>query len=103
MPKYMIERDIPNIGQKSFEEFQDIARKSLDAIESLGSKIYWLESFVTDNKIYAVYHAPNEQLVHDHAKKVGVPVSRISEIRMIADPTLAEVGKRTQFRPSGSR
>lgn len=103
MPKYVIERDMPNVGQKSIEELQELSRKAVDASESLGSKVYWLESFITDNKVYAVYFAPNEQLVHDHSKKVGIPITRISEVRFIADPTFAEVGKRTQFKSSGQR
>jgi len=90
MPKYVIEREIPNAGKLSEAELQAISQKSCGVLRNLGSQIQWLQSYVTDDKIYCVYIAPNEQMVRDHAKQGGFPANRISEVKSVIDPTTAE-------------
>src|SRR4051812_26074888 len=94
MPKYVIEREIPGAGDLSREQLQGVAQKSCDVLRALGPQIQWVQSFVTDNKIYCVYIAPNEQLVREHAKKGGFPANRVSEVRETIDPTTAEANER---------
>ena len=90
MPKYIIEREIPGAGKLSAGELKGIAQKSCAVLDKLGPKIQWVESYVTGDKIYCVYVAPNEQLVREHAQQGGFPANRISEIKTIIDPTTAE-------------
>lgn len=90
MPKYIIERNIPNAGALSAQDLHDISQKSCDVLSEMGPKIQWLESYVTDDKIYCVYIAPNETAVKEHAEKGGFPTDRISPVRTIIDPTTAE-------------
>jgi cell division inhibitor SulA len=90
MPKYVIERDLPGAGKLTPEELQGISQKSCGVLTDLGPQIQWLESFVTDDKIYCVYIAPNEALVREHAKQGGFPANRVSEVRTMIDPTTAE-------------
>ncbi len=90
MPKYVIEREIPGVGKLSSAEFQGISRKSCSVLQQLGPSIQWVESYVTDDKIYCVYIAPNEQLVREHAKQGGFPANRISEVKRVINPTTAE-------------
>ena len=90
MPKYVIERDIPGIGKMSAEELQGISQKSCDVLRKLGPQIQWLQSYVTDDKIYCVYIAPDKATVEEHAKQGGFPADRISEVRAVIDPTTAE-------------
>ena len=90
MPKYIIEREIPGSGKLSAAELKGIAQKSCAVLDKLGPKIQWVESYVTGDKIYCVYVAPNEQLVREHAQQGGFPANRISEIKTIIDPTTAE-------------
>lgn len=90
MPKYIIERDIPGAGKLTPEQLQGISQKSCGVLQSLGPKIQWVESYVTDDKVYCVYIAPNEALVREHAKQGGFPANRVSEIRTVIDPTTAE-------------
>lgn len=90
MPKYIIERDIKDVGQLSNEQFQDVARKSCDVLDQLGSEIQWVESYVTNDKIYCVYVAPNEDLIREHAERGGFPANRISAVLRVIDPTTAE-------------
>jgi len=90
MPKYIIEREIPGAGELSAQELQGISQKSCGILNKLGSQIQWLESYVTDNKIYCVYIAPNEEMVREHAKQGGFPADRVSEVKSIIDPTTAE-------------
>lgn len=90
MPKYVIERDIPGAGKLSAADLQGISAKSCGVLRELGSSIQWLESYVTDDKIYCVYIAPNEELVREHARQGGFPANKISAIRAIIDPTTAE-------------
>ena len=90
MPKYIIERDIPNAGALSAQELQGISQKSCGVLNEMGTKIQWLESYVTDDKVYCVYIAPDEAAVKEHAEKGGFPANRISQIRTTIDPTTAE-------------
>ena len=90
MPKYIIEREIPNAGSLTNEELQSISQKSCGVLSHMGPKIQWLESYVTDDKIYCVYIAPDEASIKEHAEKGGFPANRISAIKAIIDPTSAE-------------
>lgn len=90
MPKYVIEREIPGAGKLSAEELQGISQKSCGVLKEMGPQIQWVESFVTDDKVYCVYIAPNEAAVRQHAQKGGFPANRIAEIRSVIDPTTAE-------------
>ena len=90
MPKFVIERDIPGAGQLTTQQLNAISQKSCSVLKALGPQIQWLESYVTDDKIYCVYIAPNEALVREHAKQGGFPTNRVSQIRRMIDPTTAE-------------
>ena len=90
MPKYVIEREIPGAGQLSSEELQAISQKSCGVLSELGPQIQWVQSYVTGDKVYCVYIAPNESLVREHARRGGFPADRISEVTTIIDPTTAE-------------
>ena len=90
MPKYIIEREIPGAGKLSAAELKGIAQKSCAVLDKLGPRIQWVESYVTGDKIYCVYVAPNEHLVREHAQQGGFPANRISEIKKIIDPTTSE-------------
>ena len=89
MPKFLIEREIPGAGKLSPAELQGVAQKSCNVVRTLPG-VQWVESYITDDKIYCVYIAPNEQAVRDHAKQGGFPANRISVIRRVFDPTAAE-------------
>lgn len=90
MPKFLIEREIPGAGKLTPQELQGISQKSCSVLRGMGPQIQWLESYVTDDKIYCVYIAPNEAAVREHARQGGFPANRISEIRSLIDPTTAE-------------
>ena len=90
MPKYVIEREILDVGKLSREQLQAVSQKSCAVLSNLGPQIQWVESYVTDDKIYCVYIAPNEELIREHARQGGFPANRISEVRAIIDPTTAE-------------
>ena len=90
MPKYVIEREIPGAGKLTAEQLHAISQKSCGVLKGLGPQIQWLESYVTDDKIYCVYIAPNEALVREHAKQGGFPANRVSAVRRMIDPTTAE-------------
>ena len=90
MPKYVIEREIPNAGKLSAEELQAISQQSCSVLNQLGPSIQWVHSYVTDDKIYCVYVAPNEELIREHATRGGFPANRISEVKQVIDPTTAE-------------
>jgi hypothetical protein len=89
MPKYVIERELPGAGKLSVEDLRAIAQKSCAVLQKLGTDIRWVQSYTTDDKIYCIYIARDEQLVREHAKLGGFPANRISEIRTIIDPTTA--------------
>ncbi len=90
MPKYIIEREIPGAGQLSADDLQGISQTSCSVLNKLGPEIQWLQSYVTDDKIYCVYIAPNRDLIEQHAKQGGFPANSISEVATIIDPTTAE-------------
>jgi len=90
MPKYVIEREIPGAGKLSAEELKAISQKSCGILQKLGPQIQWVHSYVTDDKLYCVYNAPNEEMVREHASQGGFPANRISQVRSIIDPTTAE-------------
>jgi len=90
MPKYLIEREIPAASKLSPEELRDISRRSCDVLHDMGAQVQWVHSYVTDDKIYCVYVAPDERAVREHASKGGFPANRISRISSIIDPTTAE-------------
>ena len=94
MPKYVIEREIPAAGTLTADQLQAISQKSCSVLNELGPQIQWIESFVTDNKIYCVYIAPNEELVREHASRGGFPANRISEVKTVIDPTTAEASRK---------
>ena len=90
MPKYLIEREIPGAGQMSARDLQAISRRSCDVIKNLGPDLHWVESFVTEDKVYCVYIAPDAELIRKHAEQGGFPANRISEIKGIIDPATAD-------------
>ena len=90
MPKYVIEREIPGAGKLTPKELQAISQKSCGVLREMGVQIQWVQSYVTDDKIYCVYVAPNEEAIRKHAQQGGFPANRISRIRSMIDPTSAE-------------
>lgn len=90
MPKYLIEREIPGAGSLTASDLQGIAQKSCGILSDMGPQIQWQESYVTDDKVYCVYIAPDEASVRAHAEKGGFPANRVSEIKRMIDPTTAE-------------
>jgi len=90
MPKYVIEREIPGVGKLGRQELQAISQKSCGVLHNLGPQIQWVESFVTDDKIYCIYNAPSEEAIREHAKQGGFPANRISAVKTIIDPRTAE-------------
>ncbi len=87
MPKFLIEREIPGVGSWPSEKLQAASRKSNDVLRELGSDIQWVESYVTADRLYCVYIAPSEDLIHAHGLKGGFPVTRISRVTAEIDPT----------------
>ncbi len=90
MPKYVIEREIPGAGDLTSEQLKAISQTSCGVLDAMGPKIQWVHSYVTGNKIYCVYNAPNEDMVREHAQKGGFPANSISRVATIIDPTTAE-------------
>lgn len=90
MPKYVIEREIPGAGKLTADQLHAISQKSCSVLNKLGPSIQWVESYVTDDKVYCVYIAPNEALVREHAKQGGFPANRVSQVRAKIDPTTSE-------------
>lgn len=90
MPKFVIEREIPDAGKLSAEELQGISQKSCGVLSGMGPQIQWVESYVTDDKIYCIYIAPDEATVREHARQGGFPANRVSEVRSVIDPTTAD-------------
>ena len=89
MPKYVIERDIPQAGNFTQQQIRAISQKSCSVLQNLGPQIQWVHSYVTDDKIYCVYIAPNEEMVKENAKQGGFPANRVSEVKRMIDPTSA--------------
>ena len=90
MPKFVIEREIPGAGDLSPEELRGISQTSCGVLQQMGPRIQWLHSYVTGDKIYCVYIAPNEETIREHAQTGGFPANRVSEIKSVIDPTTAE-------------
>ena len=90
MPKYVIEREIPGAGKLTAVELQGLSQTSCDVLQKLGPEIQWVHSYVTGDKVYCVYIAPNEEMIREHATQGGFPANRISQIQTIIDPTTAE-------------
>src|SRR5438270_2023495 len=90
MPKFLIEREIPGAGDLSPQELQAISQKSCGVLRELGPQIQWVESYVTGDKVYCVYIAPNADMIREHAAQGGFPANRVSEIKRMIDPTTAE-------------
>ena len=87
MPRYVIEREMPNAGELTDEQLREASLKSLEALGDIGPKIQWLHSWVTDNKVYCVYIAPDEETIRRHAELANLPANRISAVRRLLDPT----------------
>ena len=90
MPKFVIERDLPGIGNSTHLQMQEIAQKSCNVLRNMGPEVQWVHSYVTDDKIYCVYNAPDEESVMEHARQGGFPANKISRVKMIIDPVTAE-------------
>ena len=90
MPKFVIERELPGAGKLSSQELHAIAQKSCGVLSAMGPQIQWVHSYVTDDKIYCVYVAPNEEAVREHARQGGFPANQVSRVRSVIDPTSAE-------------
>lgn len=90
MPKFVIEREIPNAGNLSPAELQSISQTSCNVLKNLGPQIQWVQSYVTGDKIYCIYIAPNEEMIREHAQQGGFPANSITEIKSIIDPTTAD-------------
>lgn len=90
MPKYVIERDLPGIGGKSAADYKAKSQKSCSVLRDMDARVQWLESFVTDDKIYCIYLAPDEESIRAHGRRGGFPVNRISRVREVISPATAE-------------
>lgn len=90
MPKYVIERELPGAGNLSAETLQAISQKSCGVLKELGPQIQWVQSYVTDDKIYCIYIAPNKEMIVEHARQGGFPANSVAEVRTTIDPTTAE-------------
>ena len=86
MPEYVIEREVPGAGKLTEEQIREVSLKSLEVLKDLGPRIQWLHSYVTDEKIYCVYFAPDEELIREHGRRAGVPVNRVSAVRKLINP-----------------
>jgi Nickel responsive protein SCO4226-like len=90
MPKYVVEREIPGAGKMTADELKAISQKSCAVLRKMGPEIQWVESYVTGDRIYCVYIAPDTKSIREHAEKGGFPANRISEVTQMIDPTTAE-------------
>ena len=90
MPKYVIEREIPGAGKLTPEQLKGISQTSCGVLSNMGPQIQWVHSYVTDNKIYCIYNAPNEEMVREHAKQGGFPANSVSKVSSVIDPVTAE-------------
>ena len=86
MPEFVIEREIPGLGQLTEEQIRDISVRSLEVLKDIGPQIQWLHSYVTDDRLYCIYLAPDEDVIREHARQLGVPASRVSAVRRLIDP-----------------
>ena len=90
MPKFVIEREIPGAGNLSDAQVREISQKSVHVLRGLGPEIQWLHSYITGDKVYCVYLAPDEATIQEHAKRVGIPANRVSAVRRMIDAATAE-------------
>jgi hypothetical protein len=90
MPQFVIEREMPGVGNLTDAELQEAARNSVKVLKSMGGEIKWLHSYVTGDKLYCVYLAPDENVIREHARRAGLPANRVSAVRRLIDPTLAD-------------
>jgi hypothetical protein len=90
MPKFVIEREVPGAGNLSEAQVRELSQKSVNVLREMGPQIQWLHSYVTGDKVYCVYLAPDETAIKEHAKRVGIPANRISAVRRLIDPASAE-------------
>ena len=90
MPQYVIEREMPGVGGLGADELKGASQTSCSVLRDLGPEIQWVHSYVTDDKIYCIYRAPNEQMIRDHAERGGFPANSIKQVRSMIDPTTAE-------------
>ncbi len=91
MPKYVIERDIPGVGKLTPVQLAEASRKSCNVLQQMGPRVQWMQSHVTDDKLYCVYIAVNEEAVREHARQSGFPANRISEVRAVIDPATSGI------------
>ena len=90
MPQFVIEREMPGIGHLGPADLKDASQTSCSVLRDLGPDIQWVHSYVTDDKIYCIYRAPNEEMIREHAERGGFPANRINRVRSVIDPTTAE-------------
>jgi hypothetical protein len=90
VPKFVIEREVPGAGNLSETQLRELSQKSVGVLKDMGPAIQWLHSYVTGDKVYCVYLAPDEMAIREHAKRVGIPANRVSAVRRLIDPTSAE-------------
>ena len=90
MPKFVIERELPGAGKLSAADLRGVSEKSCSVLRNLGPQIQWVQSYVTEDKIYCIYIAPSEEIIREHARQGGFPANKISEVRAVIDPTSAE-------------
>jgi hypothetical protein len=90
MPKFVIEREVPGAGNLTVAQLREISQKSVNALKEMGPEIQWLHSYVTGDKVYCVYLAADEAIIHEHARRVGLPANRVSAVRQLLDASSAE-------------
>jgi cell division inhibitor SulA len=90
MPEYLIEREMPGVGQLAQEDLKHASQTSCSVLNELGPRIQWVQSWVTDNKLYCIYRSPTEDLIHEHARRGGFPINKVSQVRTTINPTTAE-------------
>jgi hypothetical protein len=90
MPKFVIEREVPGAGNLTDAQWREISQKSVNVLKGMGCEIQWLHSYVTGDKVYCVYLAPDESTIQEHARRVGIPANRVSAVRRLLDPASAE-------------
>lgn len=90
MPKFVIEREVPGAGELTDAQLRELSQKSVSVLKGMGPEIQWLHSYVTGNKVYCVYLAPDETMIQEHAKRCGLPCNRVSAVRRLIDPSTAE-------------
>jgi hypothetical protein len=90
MPKFVIEREVPGAGSLSDAQLREISQKSVSVLKAMGPEIQWLHSYITGDKVYCVYLAPDETTIQEHAKRIGLPANRVSAVRRLLDPTSAD-------------